>query len=106
MIIQNYDFSVRAGNRLVYDGNTYFGFFSRESLENQVGIREAKLLAPTVYSATNGEGFPYPLHAPFSDRQLRMVDQLNVCDLTGGERRLGFVIGSKTEDPGEWVFKA
>src|SRR5260370_36704338 len=31
MIIQNYDFSVRAGNRLVYDGNTYFGVFSHES---------------------------------------------------------------------------
>ncbi|MEK9146532.1 MAG: type I polyketide synthase, partial [Elusimicrobiota bacterium] len=30
MIIQNYDLEVRRGPRLVYQGDTYFGFFSKE----------------------------------------------------------------------------
>ncbi|MFL5244314.1 MAG: beta-ketoacyl synthase N-terminal-like domain-containing protein [Gemmataceae bacterium] len=106
MIIQNYDFSVRAGSRLVYDGNTYFGFFPRESLENQVGIREAKPLALNTKSATDCGRFEYSVLPPFPDTQLRMVDQVNACDLEGGERKLGFVSGVKAVDPSEWFFKA
>ncbi len=43
MIIQSYEFAVR--RRLaatVYRGQTTFGFFSRDALAQQVGIREAK----------------------------------------------------------------
>src|SRR6267143_582642 len=32
MIIQNYDYRVTCGGRTVYEGDTYFGFFSKESL--------------------------------------------------------------------------
>ena len=41
MIIQNYEFAVRGGSREVYRGQTTFGFFSRDALAQQVGIREA-----------------------------------------------------------------
>src|SRR5207245_280096 len=42
MIIQNYDYRVSTGGRTVYEGDTYFGFFTRDALANQVGLREAK----------------------------------------------------------------
>ncbi len=32
MIIQHFDFETRGGTRLVYQGDTYFGFFRREAL--------------------------------------------------------------------------
>ena len=41
MIIQHYEFSVRAGDVLVYDGETYFGFFHPDALAEQAGIRDA-----------------------------------------------------------------
>ena len=43
MIIQHYDFEVRDRIGPVYRGDTYFGFFSKQSLAQQVGIREAPL---------------------------------------------------------------
>ena len=46
MIIQHYDFRRRAGAGPVYRGDTYFGFFRREALANQVGIREATPYRP------------------------------------------------------------
>ncbi len=42
MIIQQYDFAMTAGGRPVYRGETTFGFFSKQALANQVGIRDAK----------------------------------------------------------------
>src|SRR5205085_2837487 len=41
MLIQHYAFSMRdRANRLVYDGTTYFGFFSKSALAQQVGVRD------------------------------------------------------------------
>ncbi|MDZ4684632.1 MAG: beta-ketoacyl synthase N-terminal-like domain-containing protein, partial [Planctomycetaceae bacterium] len=41
MIIQHYDFDLRQNGEPVYVGNTYFGFFAKAALANQVGIRDA-----------------------------------------------------------------
>ncbi|MBI4676671.1 MAG: type I polyketide synthase [Elusimicrobia bacterium] len=38
MIIQNYGMEVRRGGRVVYEGDTYFGFFSKPALREQKGI--------------------------------------------------------------------
>jgi hypothetical protein len=42
MIIEYFDFKVIQNNRTVYEGDTYFGFFTAEALDQQVGIREAE----------------------------------------------------------------
>ena len=49
MIIQHYDYDVRCAGQPVYAGNTYFGFFSKEALANQIGLKDAQLmeLGPT-----------------------------------------------------------
>ena len=47
MILQSFAFEMTDdAGRTVYDGDTYFGFFSREALANQVGIREAQRHVP------------------------------------------------------------
>lgn len=101
MIIQNYDFEVRDRQGSVYRGDTYFGFFSKQALANQVGIREAQLL-----SVPEPRPIAYPHQAPFPDRMLRMMDRIDCYDPTGGPHGLGFIQGSKTVDPTEWFFKA
>ncbi len=106
MIINHFAFTVRDGRRVVYEGETYFGFFSRASLAQQVGIRDAAPYAPTAAEQARGRTFAYPTDAPFPDTMLRMVDRIDCFVLDGGPPGLGFLAGSKTVDPGEWFFKA
>ncbi|MBI4425383.1 MAG: type I polyketide synthase [Elusimicrobia bacterium] len=131
MIIQNYDLEVRRGDRLVYQGDTYFGFFSKEALADQKGIlgiaphsptpeERARGLAlavpeeggsapgaqPSSSGAVRGDG---PAPAPASRGpapSLRMLDSIPLFIPDGGPKRLGFVRGLKKVDPAEWFFKA
>jgi 3-hydroxymyristoyl/3-hydroxydecanoyl-(acyl carrier protein) dehydratase/malonyl CoA-acyl carrier protein transacylase len=106
MIIQGYDFEIRDAQGPVYSGDTVFGFFSKEALANQVGVRDAKLYAPTKEETARGESFPYPVAAPFPEKQLRMVDTVELFVPDGGPQGLGFIRGTKKVDPAEWFFKA
>jgi len=107
MIIQHYDFTVTnsAGN-CVYQGNTYFGFFSKQALAHQVGLRDADPYQPKPAEETRAESFPYPQDAPFPDSQLRMIDQITIFVPDGGPHGFGFIRGIKTIIPDEWFFKA
>lgn len=103
MIIQHYEFAVSDGlRRPVYDGTTYFGFFSKAALANQVGIREAE---PFVERAV-GERFAFPRSSPYPDQILSMVDEIVQSVDAGGPHGLGYVRGVKTVRADEWFFKA
>jgi 3-hydroxymyristoyl/3-hydroxydecanoyl-(acyl carrier protein) dehydratase len=110
MIIQNYDFAVRAGSEIIYEGDTYFGFFTPETLAQQVGIREARSYIPSEAEMQGAEQATRRLtrlgSPPFPDKQLRMVDNIDLYLPAGGPSKLGFIQGSKTIDPDEWFFKA
>lgn len=103
MIIQHYQFAMRdaAGNS-VYDGSTYFGFFSKSALADQVGIRE-----PANWSEPRrGESLPFPTHPPYPDQRWRMIDRIDSYVINGGPAGCGFVEGVKQVDPAEWFFAA
>src|SRR5262249_39585276 len=104
MIIQHYDFCVSNWSGKVYEGNTYFGFFTKSALSNQVGLREAKLHQPTQLASARS--FTYPNRTPFPDDQLRMVDEIDLFIPDGGNHGLGFIRGRKKVNPQEWFFKA
>jgi len=106
MIIQEFDFSVSDRQGVVYDGNTMFGFFAKEALENQVGIRDAAPYQPTADETAHGVALPYPDAAPFPDKMLRMIDNVDLFVADGGPKGLGFLKGTKKVDPDEWFFKA
>jgi len=106
MIIQGYDFEISDAQGPVYTGDTVFGFFSKEALAQQVGVRDAKLYAPGADEIARGERFSYPTTAPFPETQLRMVDEIDLFVADGGPQGLGYIRGTKKVDPGEWFFKA
>ncbi len=106
MIIQHFDMNVRSGCGEAYAGNTYFGFFSKEALANQVGIRDAALYQPSEAESKRAERFEYPAGAPFADRRMRMVDAITHFDPAGGAKGLGFIRGTTAVDAGAWFFKA
>ena len=106
MIIQSYDFEVSDRHGPVYTGDTVFGFFSKESLAQQVGVRGAALYQPTLVETETAEQFNYPLKAPFPETQMRMIDAIEIFSSEGGKHGLCFIRGHKMVDPDEWFFKA
>ena len=106
MIIQHFDIETRAGSKVVYRGDTYFGFFLREALLNQIGIREAAPYQPTSEELAKSSTFEYPREAPFPDDTLRMIDHVDVYLPDGGPHGLGYIQGSTRVDPASWFFKA
>ncbi len=106
MIIQEFDFSVADRYGILYEGDTMFGFFSKEALAAQVGIRDAKPYQPTAAETGRGRSLPYPQTAPFPDKKLQMIDRIELFVSDGGPSGLGYLRGIKDVDPDEWFFKA
>jgi len=124
MLLEAFEFQVLKQGVTVYQGETNFGFFTREALAAQKGIRDNDLPDGYPWAAATGSDKPYkiltdkPPMAP-DDQQtvplrdwampanaLRMIDQIDVFDPQGGPHGLGYVRASKEVDPGEWFFKA
>jgi len=124
MIIENFDMQVLVGDELIYDGTTYFGFFSAQALAKQVGVRDAAERTYTPSEAEWAQATPveipvvHPLSpddpyidpAPLANmpaKALLMMDRVDIfLPNSGGTKGLGFIQGSKTVDPDEWFFKA
>lgn len=106
MIIQEFDFSVADQQGLLYEGQTMFGFFSKEALANQIGIRDAQPYQPTADEEARGRSLAYPTAAPFPDTKLRMIDRIDCYVADGGPHGLGYLRATKQVDPAEWFFKA
>lgn len=106
MIIQHYEFQVSRGQSVVYRGTTYFGFFSKEALAQQVGMREVSIYRPSPEEMDQGRAFEYPQGSPFPDPMMRMMDRVELLVPDGGPAGLGFIRGSMDVDPGAWYFKA
>ncbi|MDD2899729.1 MAG: beta-ketoacyl synthase N-terminal-like domain-containing protein [Desulfuromonadaceae bacterium] len=106
MIIQEFDFTVADRLGILYEGDTMFGFFAKEALANQVGIRDAKPYQPEDAEVGRGRTLPYPEHSPFPEKKLRMIDHIELFVPDGGPQGLGYIRGIKDVDPDEWFFKA
>ncbi|MFW6237154.1 MAG: hypothetical protein ACOC3F_02105, partial [Desulfosudaceae bacterium] len=124
MLIEHFDIEVLRDedNCMVYQGTTYFGFFSEKALARQVGIPGAadrSWQPPEEAAGTNG--FVFPDEAPLTpedsevtpapaaalpSRALLMVDAVECYLPAGGSTGLGFIRGVKAVDPEEWFFTA
>jgi 3-hydroxymyristoyl/3-hydroxydecanoyl-(acyl carrier protein) dehydratase len=106
MIIQNYEFMIRAGVRVIYEGDTYFGYFTKAALAQQVGIRDAKTYQPDDAGIARGRSFDFPDFAGLPAQPLRMLDRIAPLLPDGGPQGVGYIAGSKIIDPDEWFFRA
>jgi 3-hydroxymyristoyl/3-hydroxydecanoyl-(acyl carrier protein) dehydratase len=106
MIIQHFDFDVRAGSQPVYRGDTTFGFFREEALANQVGLRDVAIFDPGADARARARRFAFPTGAPMPDDRLRMLDRIEAFVPDGGPRGSGFIEGTKDVDPSAWFFQA
>jgi len=106
MIIQEFDFRVADRHGVIYEGDTMFGFFAKDALANQVGIRDAAPYQPTAEEIGRGVSLPYPELRPFPEQRLRMIDRIELYVADGGPAGLGYLKGTKQVEPEEWFFKA
>lgn len=106
MIIQHYEFEVFQHDKSVYKGTTYFGFFSKDALANQVGIRNPGIYKPSHEELERGRKFAYPEEYPFPDEHLKMIDEVEIFIPDGGPQGLGFIRGTMDVNPSAWFFKA
>jgi acyl transferase domain-containing protein/3-hydroxymyristoyl/3-hydroxydecanoyl-(acyl carrier protein) dehydratase len=104
MLIQHFDFAVDSAAGPVYAGSTYFGFFAKAALANQVGMPGAKV--PWPPAGAGGPPVPVPRDPPFADTQLRMVDRVESYLPAGGRAGLGLAVGTIAVDPAFWFFHA
>jgi 3-hydroxymyristoyl/3-hydroxydecanoyl-(acyl carrier protein) dehydratase len=123
MIIEHFDFQVWSGDNLLYEGNTYFGFFTAQALSQQKGLQEA-IFTPQPTDLISPEMPALPQDAPLTPEEvvsgqtftasglsmpagvLTMIDTIASYAPDGGPHGLGFVRGAKIVDPDEWFFKA
>ena len=106
MIIQFFDYEVRAGRTLIYQGDTYFGFFPKSALAKQEGLKEAKRYQPSAAELARGRSLDFPQAAPFPGDRLRLLDRIECWIADGGPNALGFVRATRRVVPDEWFFKA
>jgi len=90
----------------LYEGTTYFGFFSNQALADQVGIRDALIHEPTPAERKRGRSLVIPHTPPLPEPRFRMVDHIDLLVADGGTHGLGWVHGSITVDPSAWFFEA
>jgi 3-hydroxymyristoyl/3-hydroxydecanoyl-(acyl carrier protein) dehydratase len=102
MIIQSLDFRVTAGEVLVYEGSTMFGFFSADALARQVGLRGVQKPDLPALAAP----LPYPEHPALARAPMLMVDEIVAFSTRGGKAGLGHAHGRKAVNPAEWFFEA
>ncbi|MCK5312605.1 MAG: SDR family NAD(P)-dependent oxidoreductase, partial [Desulfobacteraceae bacterium] len=121
MIIQDYDIEVLKNDELLYKGSTNFGFFSSQSLSNQIGLKNNKFhtyeidaslldtskeiifqdnapLTPEDLNIDENQGMP--------STALRMIDRIEQFSLKGGLYNKGYIKATKLVNPDEWFFNA
>ncbi|MBL1141033.1 MAG: type I polyketide synthase [Proteobacteria bacterium] len=106
MIIQAYEYEMTSDQGLVYKGDTNFGFFSKQALADQIGIRDAKPYIPTEEERNPVQAFAYPIETPMPADMMRMVDEISLFVPEGGPNNIGFIEGTANVKEDAWFFKA
>ena len=125
MIIEYFDFEVLSEEECIYTGETYFGFFSADALNQQRGLGDKDPMVATMADWSGcTEGFEaLPESAPRNPEEgkgvflpvdrlllpstaLLMIDRIDAHTLSEASEGLGYVRGNKRVDPDEWFFKA
>ncbi|WP_372882052.1 beta-ketoacyl synthase N-terminal-like domain-containing protein [Psychromonas sp.] len=120
-IIQSFTFELLVEGETFYQGNAVFGYFSRESLTNQLGIDNGKVtsawFADNQTPAEQIETFDLsdkqllffsaPVGKPhyrLAGGQMNFVDSVAIVE-GGGKANIAYIYGERTIDAGDWFFR-
>lgn len=113
MLIVSFDVQCLQGETLIFDMNTVFGFFPKESFVDQAGlpVKPAQREAMTAPGSNQVDLVARPVaycggSARLADPMLLMIDRVTDWQPTGGKEGIGRARAEKTIDPAEWFFKA
>ncbi len=121
MIIQDFAIEVLKDGDAVYRGTTNFGFFTRQALSNQIGIRDSKFkeFSLSKQDLKIAKSYQFKNDAPLTpedkkcdsnngmpSKALRMIDNIEVLSFDAGLYKKGYVKAIKIVDPSEWFFNA
>ncbi|QFI37677.1 3-hydroxyacyl-[acyl-carrier-protein] dehydratase FabA [Moritella marina ATCC 15381] len=120
-IIQSFTFDMSVDGELFYTGKAVFGYFSGESLTNQLGIDNGKTTnawfvdnnTPAanidVFDLTNQSLALYKApvdkpHYKLAGGQMNFIDTVSVVE-GGGKAGVAYVYGERTIDADDWFFR-
>ncbi|MEH6452899.1 MAG: beta-ketoacyl synthase N-terminal-like domain-containing protein, partial [Psychromonas sp.] len=120
-IIQSFTFDLLVDGETFYKGNAVFGYFSAESLTNQLGIDNGKVThawfvdnkTPVAqiekFDLTNKQlsFFQVPTGQPhyrLAGGQMNFVDTVSIVE-GGGKADLAYIYGERTIDASDWFFR-
>ena len=113
MIIESFAVECFVGEQRVYQMTTVFGFFPKESFENQVGLpvsdaERARIQAPSGYAVDlNARPERYCAGTlRLAGPMLLMLDRITGYWPEGGKAGLGYLRAEKDVSVDEWFFKA
>jgi 3-hydroxymyristoyl/3-hydroxydecanoyl-(acyl carrier protein) dehydratase/3-oxoacyl-(acyl-carrier-protein) synthase len=120
-IIQSFSFDLSVDGETIYRGGAVFGYFSADSLTNQLGIDNGKLTQPWfVDHNTPSSGIKQidltdktlsfynkntnkPAYR-LAGGKLNFVDQVSIVE-GGGDHQLAYIYGKRTIDASDWFFR-
>jgi len=120
-IIQSFTFDLSVDGEVFYKGKAVFGYFSAESLSNQLGIDNGRKTNPWfVDNNTPAEKievidlrdnsnalFKAPAGKPhyhLAGGQLNFVDKVSIVE-GGGKAGKGYIYGEREIDASDWFFR-
>ncbi|WP_028864001.1 beta-ketoacyl synthase N-terminal-like domain-containing protein [Psychromonas aquimarina] len=120
-IIQSFTFDLLVDGETFYKGNAVFGYFSAESLTNQLGIDNGKITHAWFVDNNTPEAqierfdltnkqlpfFQAPdakPHYRLAGGQMNFVDTVSVVE-GGGKAGLAYIYGERTIDASDWFFR-
>ncbi|ABM03478.1 polyunsaturated fatty acid synthase PfaC [Psychromonas ingrahamii 37] len=120
-IIQSFTFELLVDDQVFYTGNAVFGYFSGESLTNQLGIDNGKITqawfvdhktAPERierFDLTDKKSplFSAPAGKPYyrlAGGDMNFVDSVSIVE-GGGKADLAYIYGERTIDESDWFFR-
>ena len=118
-IIQNHRFALSCDGQKFYEGDTVFGYFTHDSLANQVGLDSGKKVLPwinenpaekTIVLELNSAEFrqllggnPEKPHFHLCAGQLSFSDEIRLVP-EGGKYGKGYAYARKKVNPQDWFF--
>ncbi len=115
-VIQKYAFELTCAGQLIYQGESTFGYFSAETMRNQVGLDNGRITLPDICSDAKLAGMAVHLdtqnwRASSAERpyyhlpngQLRFLDTLSVVP-QGGKYGQGYIYAALPVNPQDWYY--